>query len=222
MAFPIPPSKLELQALSVLWKNGPSTVADVLQSLPDGKERAYTTVLTILQKLERKKLVTTIRSAKAHLYKANCQLNHIIQPIIDELVLHAFGGRLSEAVLAILSTGSLTLEEKQTIERQLQRTKIMAAKKAPKKNPAKKAPAKKTAKPAAPKAPAKKAAKKAPAKKAAKPAAPKAPAKKAAPKKVAKKAPAKKAAKPAAPKAPAKKVAKKAAKKAPAKKAAKK
>ena len=51
------PSNLELQALSVLWHDGPSTVSAVLETLPDGKDRAYTTVLSVLQSLERKKLV---------------------------------------------------------------------------------------------------------------------------------------------------------------------
>ena len=40
-----PPSDLELQVLSVLWRDGPSTARDVLGALPDGKQRAYTGLL---------------------------------------------------------------------------------------------------------------------------------------------------------------------------------
>ena len=50
------PTNLELQALSVLWALGEATVREVWESFPDGKERAYTTILTILQNLERKGL----------------------------------------------------------------------------------------------------------------------------------------------------------------------
>ncbi|NIP96212.1 MAG: BlaI/MecI/CopY family transcriptional regulator, partial [Akkermansiaceae bacterium] len=46
------PSDLELQALSVLYAEGPTTVATVLENLPDGKERAYTTILSVMQSLE--------------------------------------------------------------------------------------------------------------------------------------------------------------------------
>ena len=236
MAQPTQPSNLELQALSVLWHHGPSTVADVLDTLPDGRERAYTTVLTIMQNLERKGLVKSKRHGKAHVYEAACSRTAVLGRAIDEFIINAFGGRLGEAILTILSTGTLTPEEKTNIERELQRNKTMAAKKtakkvakkAPAKKVAKKAPAKKAVKKAAPKAPAKKApAKKAPAKKVAKKAAKKvAKSAKKAVKTVAKKAPAKKAPAKKAPakKAPAKKApAKKAvAKKAPAKKAAKK
>jgi predicted transcriptional regulator len=241
MSKPTHPSNLELQALSVLWHEGPSTVSSVHEALPDGRQRAYTTVLSVMQSLERKKLVRRIRSGRAHVYESAYSQEIIVRRATDDFVTNAFGGRLGEAVLATLSLGTLTPEEKTNIERELQRHKTMPAKKtakkavkkaAPKKAAAKKAaPKKAAAKKAAPKkaapkkaAPKKKAAKKVaksakkvakkPAKKVvAKKAAPKkAAAKKAAPKKaVAKKAPAKKA---VAKKAPAKKaVAKKAAKK---------
>jgi len=213
--FPVAlPSNLELQALSVLWERGPSTVATVLGALPDGKDRAYTTVLSVMQNLERKRLVLRQRAGRAHVYRPAQPQQDIVGTATRDFLTNAFGGRLGDAVLAILSAGDLTPEEKTNIERELKRHKAMAAKKATKKAPAKKAAKKAPAKKAA-KKPAKKAAKKVA--KSAKKAAKKAPAKKTvkkAAKKAAKKAPAKKAAK----KAPAKK---KAAKK-PAKKAAKK
>jgi predicted transcriptional regulator len=231
MSKPSHPSNLELQALSVLWHEGPSTVSSVHEALPDGRERAYTTVLSVMQSLERKKLVRRIRSGRAHVYESAYSQEIIVRRATDDFVTNAFGGRLGEAVLATLSLGALTPEEKTNIERELKRHKTMPAKKTAKKAVKKAA----TKKPAVKKAAPKKVAKKAPAKKAApKKAAPKkAAAKKAAPKKaakkvaksakkvakkpakkvVAKKAPAKKA---AAKKAPAKKAA---AKKAPAKKA---
>ena len=239
MNKPTHPSNLELQALSVLWHEGPSTVSSVHESLPDGRERAYTTVLSVMQSLERKKLVRRIRSGRAHVYESAYSQEIIVRRATDDFVTNAFGGRLGEAVLATLSLGSLTPEEKTNIERELQRHKTMPAKKTAKKAVKKAAPKKAAVKKAAPKKAAKKAAvkkaapKKAAPKKAAKKAAPKKAAKKVAKsaKKAAKKAPAKKvvakkapAKKAAAKKAPAKKaVAKKApAKKAPAKKAAKK
>jgi predicted transcriptional regulator len=226
MAKPSHPSNLELQALSVLWHEGPSTVNIVHDSLPDGRVRAYTTVLSVMQSLERKKLVKRTRTGRAHTYEPAFSQEVIVRRATDDFITNAFGGRLGEAVLATLSAGSLTPEEKINIERELQRHKTMAAKK-----PAKKAAAKPAKKPAAKKIAKKAPAKKAAAKKAVKKVAEKAPAKKAPAKKaVVKKAPAKKVAKSAkkvakkaAKKVVAKKVAKKApAKKAPAKKAAKK
>ncbi len=206
-----PPSNLEIQALSVLWHDGPSTVADVLDSLPDGKDRAYTTVLSVMQSLERKRLVVRERAGRAHVYRPAQPREQIVGHATREFLINAFGGRLDEAVLAILSAGNLTPEEKTNIERELERHKAMAAKKTAKKaakkaaKPAKKAVTKKAAKKPVKKA---RSAKK-PAKKAAKKVV-----KKPAVKKPAKKAVTKKAAKKAAKKPVAKKAVKKAAKKA--------
>ena len=159
MARSTHPSNLELQALSVLWHEGPSTVATVNELLPDGKERAYTTVLSVMQSLERKNLVKRVRVGRAHVYEAAYSQEVIVQRATQNFLTNTFEGRLGEALLAILSAGTLTPEEKTNIERKLQRHKTMAAKKTAKKV-AKKAPAKKTATKAPAKAPAKKAAKK--------------------------------------------------------------
>jgi predicted transcriptional regulator len=218
--IPAQPSNLELQALCVLWRQGPSTVTSVIDGLVDGKDRAYTTVLSVMQSLERKRLVRKARSGRAHLFEAAVAPGRIVARAAREFVTNAFGGRAGEAVLAILSTGTLSPDEKLNIERELQRTNTMAAKKTAKKAAAKSA--KKTVNKVAKKAPAKKAA----AKKAAGNAASKAPAKKAAAKKAATKAVKKvaKSAGAASAKTASKPVAKKAApvKKAAAKKAAKK
>ncbi|BCX49143.1 hypothetical protein HAHE_30510 [Haloferula helveola] len=236
MATPSHPSNLELQALSVLWHEGPSTVGDVLEALPDGKDRAYTTVLSVMQSLERKKLVKRVRSGRAHVYEPAHPKEIILREATSDFLTNAFGGRLGEAILALLSAGNLTPEEKTNIERELKRHKAMAAKKttkrAAKKKVAKKATKKKVAKKVTKKAAKKKVAKKAAKKKVAKKATKKKAAKKkAAKKKVAKKKAAKKkvakkkvAKKKAAKKKVAKKKAakKKAAKKKVAKKATKK
>lgn len=229
------PSNLELQALSVLWHAGPSTVSAVHESLPDGKDRAYTTVLTIMQNLERKNLVKRSKVGRAHVYRTNHSQRSIVQHATNDFLINAFGGRLGEAILTLLSTGKLTPEEKTTIERELQRHRTMAAKKTATKKKVAKKPAVKKKAPAKKKVAKKKVTKKAPKKKVAKKkvakkkvakstkkkAAKKKVTKKKAPKKkVAKKKVAKKAKK--AVKKVAKKGVKKVAKKATKKKAAKK
>ncbi len=48
------PSRLEMQVLSVLWQRGASSVREVLAVMPDGKARAYTTILSVMQVMEKK------------------------------------------------------------------------------------------------------------------------------------------------------------------------
>ena len=223
------PSDLELQALSVLYADGPTTVAAVLENLPDGKERAYTTILSVMQSLERKGLVKATRKGRAYIYKPTKSQASIVSPLAKDFVLNAFGGSIGHAILHLLSTGKMTPEEKSAVERELKKHRAMAAKKkttkkrkaAAKRKPAKRKaakrkPAKKAAKrKAAKRKPAKKkAAKRKPAKKAKK---------KAAKRKAAKRKPAKRAKKKAAKRKTAKrKPAKRAKKKAAKRKAAKK
>ena len=205
-----PPTPQELQVLSVLWNEGPSTVAFVHDFLY-GDSLTYTTSLAVLRNLENKGLASRRKEGRAHIYKSEVDRSVVLEPKLKELVQYTFGGSLGEAILSLFSIGVLTPEEKSALTRTLKKHKAMPAKK--------KTIKKKVAKKAAPKKPVKKAAKKKVAKKAASK-----PAKKAAKKKVAKKATPKKVAKKAAPKKAAKKkVAKKAApKKAVKKKTAKK
>ena len=222
MSNPSTPTDLELQALSVLWSYGPSTVSRINELFPDGKDRAYTTILSVMQSLERKKLVKSARNGRANTYAATQSQDTIMNPILRELVQHAFAGSVGDAARALLSAGTLTPDEKTALGQELTAHKAMAKKKTAKKKVAKKA-AKRAVKKVTKKKIAKKAAKKKVAKKVTK----KKVAKKAAKKKVAKKATKKKVAKKAAKKkvtkkATKKKVAKKAAKKKVAKKAAKK
>jgi predicted transcriptional regulator len=174
------PTNLELQALTVLWNRGPSTVAEVHEAMGESKERAYTTVLTVMRNLEAKSLVRHQVRGKAHVFESACDPAAVRRHATLRFVDDVFGGSLAGALLATLSAGSLSPVEKQAIQQQLKQHRTMPAKKAAKKV-AKKAVAKKAApakkpvvKKAAPakKAPAKKAAaKKAPAKKVAKKAA---------------------------------------------------
>ena len=224
MSAPSSPSALELQALSVLYYHGPSTVTTVLENLPDGKDRAYTTVLSVMQGLERKNLVRAHREGRAHVYQPIKSQDSILLPITKEFIQNAFEDSIGKAILYMLSTGALSPEEKSAIERELKTHRTMAAKKkttkrkaAAKRKVARRKPAKKAAK--------RKVAKKAAKRKVAKKAAKRKVAKKAAKRKVAKKAAKKKATKKKAAKKKATKckaTKKKVAKRKVAKKAAKK
>ena len=148
MPNPSRPSGLELQALSVLYSLGPSTVAVVLENIPDGKNRAYTTILSVMQSLERKGLVKPTRKGRSYIYKPTKSQVSIVSPHVKDFLLNAFGGSICHAILHLLSTGALTPEEQTAVERNLNKQRAMAAKKktTKRKAAAKRKPAKKAAK----------------------------------------------------------------------------
>jgi BlaI family transcriptional regulator, penicillinase repressor len=105
------PSNLELQVLSVLWERGASTVREVLAALPDGKQRAYTTVLTVMQNMEKKGLVTRSRQGSAHLYAAIESQKQTLGPLLRGLLQNVFGGRVSTVMQHLLEESDVSDEE---------------------------------------------------------------------------------------------------------------
>ena len=114
------PSELELQILSVLWQQGPLPIRAIRQSLPDGKQRAYTTVLTLVQIMEKKGLVGHTARGQAHVYHPLVTRRQVLRPLMRDMLRNVFGGRPAEAVQCLLDSAQLDEEElsqiRQTIE----------------------------------------------------------------------------------------------------------
>ena len=115
----VEPSDLELQVLSVLWSSGPSTVHAIHENMPDGKTRAYTTVLTILQNLERKRLVRHRREGNANVYSAVAGRDKILGPLVKRLLRHVFRGRPAQVVEYLLSDPAVDAAELDAIRQLL-------------------------------------------------------------------------------------------------------
>jgi len=105
------PSRLEMQVLSVLWKHGPCTVREVLGAMPDGKARAYTTILSVMQVMERKGLVSHVARGKAHVYASCMSRAKATGPLLRNLVKHVFGGSALAALQQFLSEAAVDRKE---------------------------------------------------------------------------------------------------------------
>jgi BlaI family transcriptional regulator, penicillinase repressor len=99
----VKPSDLEMQILSVLWDKGDSTVRDVLDAMPDGKKRAYTSILSVMQVMEKKGLLRHTARGTAHLYSPAVNRKKIIQPFIQKVLNEVFGGKASAMMQALLT-----------------------------------------------------------------------------------------------------------------------
>ena len=114
------PSDLELQILSVLWERGPLPVRDIRQALPDGKDRAYTTVLTLVQILEKKGLVGHTVQGQAHVYHPLVTQRQVLRPVMRELLRNVFRGRPAEVVQCLLDSTRLDEDELSQIQQVIQ------------------------------------------------------------------------------------------------------
>jgi predicted transcriptional regulator len=87
----------EAELMEVLWRHGPSTVAEVQRRL---KARlAYTTVLTMLRKLEQKGYVDHVEEGRAHRYAAR-----IAEGAARESALRALTRKLFQGSVELLLT----------------------------------------------------------------------------------------------------------------------
>lgn len=103
------PSELELQILGVLWNRGPSTVREILEALSDEKDRGYTSVLSVVQSMQRKKLVSVSRprGERAYRYTAKKSRESVLGPLLGGLVSRVFGGDPAAAVQQLLDASDL-------------------------------------------------------------------------------------------------------------------
>ena len=111
------PTDLEMQVLSVLWDRGDSTVREVMRELPDGKRRAYTTVLTILQVMEKKGLVGHTRKGLTYVYHPEVDRDQVVAPVMRTLLKNVFGGDPSAIVQSLLDCGDVDADQVKAIRR---------------------------------------------------------------------------------------------------------
>ena len=99
---------LEALVMEQLWSSdGPLSVRQVLEALPDGRTRAYTTVMTVLDNLFQKGFVERERSGRAYLYWATQgRAAHTARAMEDAL---ASGGDRGAALMHFVE--QLTPEE---------------------------------------------------------------------------------------------------------------
>jgi len=97
------PTGSELEILKVLWQLGPSTVRQVYHAL-ERHGLAYTTVLSMLQIMHQKGLVSRDDSERAHVFKPALSKNQTQRQILGKLLQRVFGGSATELVMQALGS----------------------------------------------------------------------------------------------------------------------
>jgi len=109
-------SKAETRILEQYWKLGTASVREILDSLPEDERVAYTTVQTLVYRLELKGALRKVKKI------GNAQL---FEPVIDQRefrsglvrdLLDLFGGSPRLLVSNLLETGTLTLKDLKALQ----------------------------------------------------------------------------------------------------------
>ena len=102
----------ELEILNILWDSHTATVRDVLRRLHEaGRHVAYTTVQTLLTRLEQKGYVRSDKSDFAYVYRAKLTRNRVTQSKLKALVRELYDGAAGPLVLQLVRNEQLTADE---------------------------------------------------------------------------------------------------------------
>ena len=112
-------SKLEHQIMEALWSRGTSSVREILEAFPEKGRPAYTTVQTMVYRLEEKGAIRRTRKiGNAHIFEAVISRASAQRRLIDEL-LAFFGGSSQPVVAHLIESGNLTLDDVKEAEQLL-------------------------------------------------------------------------------------------------------
>ena len=93
---------LEADILAVVWEQGRTTVRDVYETLRERRQIAYTTVMTVMNNLVKKHLLTQDRSAIAYVYKPAIPGRTVAQTVLESVIDRLLDGQTNVAVSQLL------------------------------------------------------------------------------------------------------------------------
>lgn len=114
-------TRFELEVMEAFWRLGPASVREVQQHLPEKKRPAYTTVQTMVYRLEEKGAVRRVKKVgNAHIFGAMVRRKAAYRRLIDDL-LELFGGSPQPVMAHLVESGKLTLADVREMENTLSR-----------------------------------------------------------------------------------------------------
>lgn len=99
---------LELDCMNTLWPLGEATVRDIRDGLAQRRPRAYTTIMTIMDRLARKGVVERRKFGRAYVYRARLTANEARSQAVAQLIDNFFAGSKAE-LLAQLQPPSIEI-----------------------------------------------------------------------------------------------------------------
>ena len=108
---------LQLRIMRVLWQRQEASVAIVHEELGGAAKFAYTTIATMLRKMEVRGLVSHYEEGRSFIYKPRIKEDAVSRSMADDLLEKLFGGSLTLAVNHLLRSREVSREELRELER---------------------------------------------------------------------------------------------------------
>ena len=112
----IKPTSADLEILTYLWDNGPSSVRDVHSQLSETRDVFYTTTLKTMQVMLNKGLLLRDTSERAHIYSPTVKKTDIEGSLLDGLRTSMFRGSTASLIISALGHDRPTHKELEEIK----------------------------------------------------------------------------------------------------------
>ena len=113
---PVKLTRFELDVMTALWDLETASVREIQEQLPSQKRPAYTTVQTIVYRLEEKGAVRRLKKiGNAHVFEPVVTRKAAHHRLINEL-LDLFGGSARPLMAHLVEIGKLTLDDIKELE----------------------------------------------------------------------------------------------------------
>jgi BlaI family transcriptional regulator, penicillinase repressor len=112
-------TKFEIQIMETLWNQGEASIREMQEAFPEKKRPGYTTVQTMVYRMEVKKVIRRVRKVgNFHVFAAAVSRDTAQRRLGDDM-LAMFGGQSRPVVAHLIEAGKLTLEDIEYAEKTL-------------------------------------------------------------------------------------------------------
>jgi BlaI family transcriptional regulator, penicillinase repressor len=111
----------ELEIMKIVWELGQATVRQVYEQLREHREIAYTTVLTMMQVLERKGRLLKSLDDKAHVYRPVEEKQKVIGGMVQEFLNRVFNGSAEPLLLHLVEDEKLSHDDIERLRKTLRK-----------------------------------------------------------------------------------------------------
>jgi len=108
---------LQLKIMKVLWQRGECMVSDVFADISKERDLAYTTIATMLRKMEARGLISHRADGRTFIYRAAIDEHAVTSNMSDHLIDRLFEGSLTDLVCHLLETREVSRDELAKIEK---------------------------------------------------------------------------------------------------------
>jgi predicted transcriptional regulator len=115
-------SELQIILMRVLWRNGETSVSDVAAALADERGMKYTTVATLLSRLEKRGVVKKRREGRQLVYRALVSEPQVRRSMVADLIGSLFGGDARELVAHLVSESDIAPGDLERVRKRLAKT----------------------------------------------------------------------------------------------------